>query len=58
MFHFQLILVFLIFILYYNCNHMCRISATQVDSRAAHVEKVVRSRIWPIAKAETCRSNN
>ena len=42
MFLLKLILVFLIFIHYYNCNHMCRISATQVDAQAAHVEKAVR----------------
>jgi len=43
MFLFQLILVFLKSILFYNCNQMCRISATQIDDRAAHVEKVVIS---------------
>jgi hypothetical protein len=43
MFLLKLILVFLIFILNHNRNHMCRISATQVDTQAAHVEKAVRS---------------
>jgi hypothetical protein len=42
MFLIELILVFLIVIGYYNSNHMCVISATQVDAQAARVEKAVR----------------